>query len=85
MDLPIPSPKHINPNHPFCLSAFGKNVVDGKNVTQNFNRISEIYGMLDVAELQWLNSGINLDYKLLDYKEFESQKSMYSVRCTLDI
>ena len=30
-DLPIPSPKHIIPNHPFYFFAFGKNVVDGKN------------------------------------------------------
>ena len=31
MDLPIPSPKHIIPNHPFYFFTFGKKVVDGKN------------------------------------------------------
>ena len=31
MDLPIPSPKHIIPNHPFYFFAFCKKVVDGKN------------------------------------------------------
>ena len=34
MDLPIPSPKHIIPNHPFYFFALGKKVVDGKNLDQ---------------------------------------------------
>ena len=29
--VPIPSPKHIIPNHPFYFFAFGKKVVDVKN------------------------------------------------------
>ena len=32
MDLPTPSPKHIIPNHLFYFFAFGKKVVDDKNI-----------------------------------------------------
>ena len=32
MDLPIPSPKHIIPNHPFYFFSFGKKRVGGKKV-----------------------------------------------------
>ena len=35
MYLHIPSPKHIITNHPFYFFAFGKEVVDGKNIARS--------------------------------------------------
>ena len=48
MDILIPFPKHIIPNHPFYFFAFGKKVVDGKN--EVFVRMMQLYEVISLAD-----------------------------------